>query len=722
MNGLKKTVGWLLSLLAISEIPIKDGKTNFSDEQAQKLKDKLGEELTKQTIDAIEKETARVAAMQEENTELQEIRNELAEALKDTNLTEEEVVKSVKAKSGSDELSLSAEVAKLTKELIAHNKKQDVLIQKLISEPENDSPDASGQINPNGKVKHSKTHLFATGKDYDSFDGRPWNRHAAEGKTDKLTDWMSSTGVEVQKLNGDLDLFYRENPEAIRSLHRDNFGLPAFWPKKTKVVDQVSDGTIVSDEISQARKLPWLPKNNQAIEPETGKIFPIQIDIEFVGKFLQDLEASWLSKFVGGGSSPYKDSFVRFLVSELDKKARQEDRMATIKGVYVKTPDNATVPGRAINRQDGLLILLWRAYFLDQKYKVANIGAPTKQNIVDYIPKLIEANLKEEVRNVPNLVCYWSPDWERAYKIRYRQIHGLETDFDGDVLHVENYPNIRFVKLPDFAGTDFMLMTFDDNIQILENIPAEKSLYRFEKLLRYIYVLGDYKLGVRLIHIGNKVKDGDPDAFKVQTVWTNGMPMFKSDFFVPVYDDKTGEVSAAYKNLQVDASWDTDITKIKGTYAGEVIKIKGNTSMTNAKVVKDAGDLDLTADFNLKSGGTLTLVVQSDLKLKELKRTAAPETVAEPVINFDTAVIDAADGSDQNWTGSSATTVTDILNGVEGQQLTITWTASAAALTINDVSGNVDVASTAVLDAATDTISFVFVDGVWMETSRAITE
>ena len=32
----------------------------------------------------------------------------------------------------------------------------------------------------------------------------------------------------------------------------------------------------------------------------------------------------------------------------------------------------------------------------------------------------------------------------------------------------------------------------------------------------------------------------------------------------------------------------------------------------------------LTADFNLKSGGTLTLFVQADGKVKELSRTAGP--------------------------------------------------------------------------------------------------
>lgn len=43
----------------------------------------------------------------------------------------------------------------------------------------------------------------------------------------------------------------------------DNFGLPAFWPKRTKVDDRVADASIVTAEISQTSKLPWLPKTNK---------------------------------------------------------------------------------------------------------------------------------------------------------------------------------------------------------------------------------------------------------------------------------------------------------------------------------------------------------------------------------------------------------------------------------------------------------------------------
>lgn len=48
-------------------------------------------------------------------------------------------------------------------------------------------------------------------------------------------------------------------------------------------------------------------------------------------------------------------------MSEIDKKARVEDRISTVGGVYVETPEDATVAGKAINRQDGLLYQLYKA-------------------------------------------------------------------------------------------------------------------------------------------------------------------------------------------------------------------------------------------------------------------------------------------------------------------------------------------------------------------------
>lgn len=705
-----KTVALFSALLGTKEIPI-DGEAqtlNLSAEQRQKIVDALGEDLAGEAINGINSE---IKNMAQENLNLKAIKDEVDAMVRLSALTEEELKNVAKDGNGAPE------TVALVQAIAKKNNEQAAQIQKLIADPEGDVPSAI--IQGNGKkITHSASHLFGSTKAYDAFEERNWNARAA-GLTTAATNFTDQP--TVQKLNNDLDLYFRENPEELKSLHRDNFGLPAFWNKRTKVDDKVADATIATAEISQARKLPWLPKNRQIIKPEEGQIFPIQIDIEYVGYFLQKIEASWLNMMNKEGSQPYKTSFVRFLVSEIDKKARQEDRIATIKGVYVETPENATTPGRFINRQNGLLYLAQQARDVTKKYRPFDLGMPTPTNIVDYVDNFIK-QLPYDVRTQQGLVLYLSDFWLKAYKRRSETLFGGNNDYTGYPTNPKDYNNIKFEVLVDMEGSDFMFMTFDDNIEVLENIPAEKSMYHFEYLKRMIYIWADYKMGVRFLHIGNPVVPGDPLEFSVQTVWSNTAPVFPADFFVPVNDDATGKVKVNFKNLYVTKDWATDITEFTNTTPGTIIKIKGDTQLTAVKNVVDGAKVDLAGNvaFNLKSGGTLTLYVNADGTVKELSRTAAPETTVVSDVNFDTATVDANLGNIFRYNGTATKAITGIQNGVEGKTIKIFGTDTASVdVTFSDT-GNINVASAATLLDATDYLQLTLVDGVWIETGRLI--
>lgn len=711
---LATTAAFITSLLNIKDIPVADAKVGFDEEQKMKIQAALPKGTSfEQLEEAFNKEITDALKNEQNDEQLSEVQREIKDLLKATGLTETELKSVIKDESSPDS-SLSEQIQQLKGKF----QEQDKLIQKLINDDEPDTPVASEKGKGSMKIAHSATHLYASGKDFDAFEGRNWNKRAA-GLTTSATDYTD--GATIEKLNGDMDLYFRENPDSIRSLHRDNFGLPAFWPKRFNVVDIIASGTIVTAEVSQARKLPWLPKNKQLIKPEEGKIYPVQIDLEYVGFFLQQIEASWLNMMNKEGSQPYKEHFVRFLVSEIDKKARVEDRISSINGVFVETPEDATTPAKFINRQNGLLYQLWKARDVDQKYKDFSVGTPTTANIVDYVDDMIN-RLPLEVRTSPGLVFYLSPYWLKSYKRRYEQLHGTQNDYIGYPKNPKDYNNIDFEVLEDMEGLDFMFITFNDNIEILENVPAEKSMYKFEYLKRIIYIWADYKLGIRMIHIGNKIKAGDPLEFKVQTVWSNNVPVFKNDFFIPLYDDTTGEVVVSFNKLKVESEWATDITDLKGLTPGTVVKIQGNTNMTSAKnVISNVAKIELTGgSFNLKSGGTLTLFVQESGIPKEVSRTTAPETAApEAAVNFDATTIDAQTGSEFNYTGTDAKTLTDILNGVDGKSIVING-HTGGALTVSSVTGKISVASTALLDADGDYIELVKVDGVWYEVDRNI--
>ncbi len=718
MKRLQTTLALIFSVLGIEKLPQTSGQVSFSDDQKEKLLKELGQKDYDSMIAAINKELKTVQEDAGLKAEIEKAKAEFHQVLKEQGYNDYEIESIASTTTAENEDKTAAEaLANFQKEVKAYQKKTDSLIKKLMEEEEPEKE----LINQNKmNVAHSATHLFGEAKEYNSLE-RPWNQKAA-GLTTAKTDWSDSVQgkANIEKLNGDIDLFYRENPRSVESLFRDMDELPSFWPRRLNVDDKVSDGKIMTDEITQVRKFDWLPKNNQLIQPEVRQIFPVQIDLEWEGYDLQKIETSWLNTlFNREGSQPYKMTFVQFLLTEIMKKARQEDRISSIKGVYVAPVKGLKVPGRAINRQNGLLQQLYRAIYVEKKVKVPSIGEFTFENSVDYVQQVIESNLKEEIKSRTDLVYYLEPAHLRAFKQRYKVLFGTNNDFTKeDMMKIPEYENIRFQPLVDLAGTGVHFITFDDNIEVLENIPNEKGLITFDMQKRQIFGHGDYKMGCGFIHMGTKVADDAPEAFKVQTVWTNGVFPFKNDFFVPAFDHGNGELDLAYSNVHIDSNFKTDITEVKNVYAGQVVRIKGNTLATGAlKANAEAFSLAGNEDFDFSTGGTIKLIVQKDFTLREISRTATPDLTPTDLFTFSGNSIDVTDGLNQAFNGS-ATTLASIDNGVEQQKLTITNTGSAN-LTVNSIAGKISLTAGAVVKPG-DKLVLVYSDGIWIELSRTI--
>lgn len=355
LEKLKVVTTLVLTKLGLKELPVVDGKLNFSPEQLATLNKELGEERVAQMVSAFDSELAAYHNDKAKNDEILKAADKELNKILNANARSDTSKEDNPEASGNT--SLSEKIIKLGSTIDsvqAQNKELEQKVAALIKLPEVDSPLLQNK-NARELLQHSATHLFASGKAYDSLD-RNWNARVLNPSIG-ATDFLNS--ANIQKLDDDLRLYYRENPDELKSLERDLFDLPGFIKKKINVADKMVTASVVTAEITQARKLPWLPKNNHHIEPEEGQVYPIQIDIEYVGYWLQQIEASWLNSFNKEGSQPYKNSFVVFLVNEIRKKQRVEDRMATVNGVYVKTPENAKVPGKFLNRQNGLMYLLW---------------------------------------------------------------------------------------------------------------------------------------------------------------------------------------------------------------------------------------------------------------------------------------------------------------------------------------------------------------------------
>ncbi|MFY0481452.1 hypothetical protein ACI6PS_02505 [Flavobacterium sp. PLA-1-15] len=710
---MQQAAAMVMTFLGLSEMPIADGKVSLDDAQSTKLKDHLTEATATKLIEAFNKDLA-------EETTAGEIKASIEALLAETDISAEEldqILADAKKEGKEDTLAV---LQAIESKMVAQKAK----IQQLLESAEDDTPEEILKKTAMGaKWKHTATHLFGSKKEYDAIDNdRGWNAAAAKGLSVSSVDYTDP--VTVNRLNGDATLYFRENPTELKSLHRDNFNLPDFWPKRLNVDDKVASGTILTAEITQGRKFGWLPKNIQEIEAEEGKIYPVQIDAEWNGAQLQEIEASWLNYLNKEGSQPEKMSFVKFLVGELMKRARIEDRISTLNGIFVQTPKGAKKAGRYINRQNGVFYQLWKARDVNKKFRAFEMGEISPTNVYDYFHSDDEANLgvlkrlPQDVVKSPNLVVYlhykvW--DW---YKAKYKQLNGTNMDYKGLPDHFENYPNVRVETFVDQENPSFFFATFDDNIEILENIPSEKAAFRFQTLLRMIYMLADYKLGVRIIHIGREVNPNDPEEFKVQSVWSNDQPIFLEDKFIPVFDNTTGKVSVDYKNIQVDEEWATNITEFTNLKAGQTIKVRGNVGMIASKNISSGSKITLTGGaFDLKDGGTITFYVKADFTLLELSRKGLPAGATTSDIDFSSDDINASLGNLFRYTGGASETLDSISGGSEGKVIRIYGTdASGVDFTVANVADQIVVGTSVVLGTSAHYIELVKVDGIWRKT------
>lgn len=712
-----KTVAQLATLLGLKEIPI-DGEAqqvNLDAAQKQKIVDALGEKLAEEAINGINSE---IKNMAQNNLDLKAIQDEIDALVKESNLTEEEIKNIAKDEKGDSETLASLKaIGEKQKEMAA-------TIQKLINDPEGDSPEAV--IHGNSKnMKHSATHLFGSGKSYDAFEGgRTWNARLRDGGV-KATDFNQS-GV-IPLLQNDVTHFVEENNGVLNSLFNDFRDLPSQWDRRTGVLDRVSDGYIIPAEIVQGRAKGWSPKNKFKIASEQGQVYRKKIDIAFDGYELQEIENTWIRQYNSNdGSHPWKMSFIGFLLSELVKRQMLDDRMAQINGIYVESPDGDNKPGAAVNSQNGLRYLYWYHKEVSKKYRPFDIGAPTDANIVDHINTLIEM-MPEIERKEQGLEIQLSSRWLKAYMKRAGELYPKLYSTDQGKMNYQlmspiDYPNIIFQEIIDQTKSDFIAITQSKNIQILDYNVSEKGKFTVVHDIRDTNIFADYRLGIRIKFVGTKLEAGDPREFEMQKVWSNNMPVFGSDVFAPAFDiDNSGILKTNFANVEVDAAWKTDITNIEYIGKGTVVRIKGNTGLAAAKAVKKNTNLLLTTDFPLASGGTLVLFAQEDGKFLELSRTTAPPVVPSADINFTTGVIDSKGGTVFRYTGAATQAITSILNGVEGKTIRIYGTDTQSVdVTLSDVA-SINVASAATLGDSNDYVQLTYVDAVWVETGRSIT-
>jgi len=589
-----------------------------------------------------------------------------------------------------------------TKLIIAENKELKDKITALSDKPEPDVPLAIIGANKNQPMKtiiaaHSATALHASNEPFRLLAQRPWNANAvAIDQAGNLDDFKATTwdSITIDKINADFGAYSRVESDRIVDIFRDHLELPSNWDVVSGISDQIVYAKILTGEITQGRKKGWKPKNKVEFKPVKGKVYDIQIDMTWTGAELQDLEKSWLKTRLldDNGSNPYKMDFVQFLVEHLLKKARYEDKLGLIKGVFYPN-DKLVQPGKAINAQSGLFKLIESKKGIEYNPFILSFPKPTAANILDYHREMCES-LPESRKNTL-LKFYLSPFWMRKVKDALRFRDGTNTDYTGPLAHVEGFANIEYYELKQFEGSDLFVITLPENMGVLVDGPEENSLVTFEKAKRDINGIADYKIGMHVWAFGAEMDSDTVSGFDNQIFWTNDVELL-TDVYVPVDANNTTPTLEYHNALIIgeENTAPTDITNfLKAPKAGTKIYLKGN-STTNLSTVKNNTNIILAnGDAVLTNTTILVLVARNDGKFVELERSVVTPASDDITILADATTFEIGDGTRYITSANTkATALTNITGASNGVIYRITGGSDAQATTIANA-GNFQLAS-----------------------------
>lgn len=692
---MKKFTMMLAKLLGIEDIALKDGVIDISQEQKNSLSEQLS---ATEMATLMEQVTSELSGVADIKTQLQTAQETATAAQAAATLANVE-------KEGADAkiTALENKVSELTNS-----------VKILADGPETVAAVAKGIIaNSYAKVQDVAGQLMGLQGPLWAMD-RPWNKRVVTGLSASSTDFSSK--VTLDQLSSDIIGFQTEYPTAFDDIFSKKYNIPELWKQNTVfgVSDRLVSATIEVSEVTQGRKMYWNPKGGATIRAEVMQVRPTQIDLQFTYAQMQRIETEWIHGYNREGTQAYKKFFVEFLLVKYVEKARNEDADVKVRGVYVPFPDDdkKRVAASYLFRHDGVLKIIFDAKEAG-KYRPFNLGKFTDANIKEKIHQAIDM-LPPQIRTA-DLQLDLSPYWIRAYKLRDEIERGQNNNYDGYPANPRDYSNIAFVPVEQFEGSDIMIITFKDNIKPLEFKPEEKTMFKIEQFIRDWYIFADYRDGIGVNHIGYKTTEDDPLKFYKQAIWTNDVPLFNADFFAVAYDHKTGILEAFHNRVQPEEEFTTDIVEIEGKI-GNILVLRGDKTMGSNVKVKKGAKLDLTADFELKTGGTLTLL-RTTAGWKEVSRSSAPD-VASSVVKFADSTIEyeGAGSMEFAYSGDATETLTNILGGLEGNRLRIY--GSNNALTISTIENIVKVDSDAVLDSNTKFIDLIFVGGFWNELSR----
>jgi hypothetical protein len=247
----------------------------------------------------------------------------------------------------------------------------------------------------------------------------------------------------------------------------------------------------VIDDLVQGFQKGFTPKGTATFTPLSIVQRRHKIDLDF---YPDDVFESWLG-FLTDESKSRKDwPITKFIVDELILPKVDENRELLLigKGDYAAPVENtAQATGLSM---DGFVTIIEDDEALETGKKFnyfdpGAIGALSSTNIVDFIEAYVDW-ISEAYQGIPMNV-FLSQSNLRAYKRKFRDTYGANTDFDGKTEVILD-SNKKLVGLPSMAGKNVIFSTPKENFIRLLNANEGASNIEIESDVRKILVFGDW--------------------------------------------------------------------------------------------------------------------------------------------------------------------------------------------------------------------------------------
>ena len=249
-------------------------------------------------------------------------------------------------------------------------------------------------------------------------------------------------------------------------------------------------------------------------------------------------------------------------------------------------------------------------------FKEEELSAYDKDTIGEAIEAFCE-KVAEYCDSMDSMVLYLNRKHYAWYKSWYEKTYGQNSDYTGvNSSKVHNY-DIPIKWVPNMGNLCLMVMTYADNITLLENVPGEEFNMYFQRDLEEVIAASYWKEGAAAAFVG-RAFDSQAELvannYEDQAIFMN-WPAVALGADATVVDAKKGLIFLTGKNSKATAI--TDITNLK---EGTVIRIEIGDATIPTTIAKGGKFADISAAWTPAKVGEYIKLYRKGEKFVEVAR------------------------------------------------------------------------------------------------------